>query len=319
MVSVCVPVFNGSPFIERCLKNILTQSYSNIEVLVIDDNSTDSSSEIIEEISKSDDRIIFNKNSNSLGLAANWNECLKKARGDWIKFQFQDDLMIRNTIQKMLDFSLQNQTLLTLSNRDYVFNTTDKKTINFYKKLRKLDSYIRDTRIVNPDEVVDIANKTLLQRNFLGEPIVGLFHRKLIKKYGYFNPKFYQLIDFEFWLRITSNMPFGFINEELNVFRVHNKSATAKTKQYKGFNRSSLDRLNIVRFILSDDLYQNYRLESEKLGYPIRNLLNDFLRKMVRKDGSLQIKKHLDDLLMPSLTLADKIAGVYKDFLHRNW
>ena len=90
LISVIVPCFNAEKYIERCLDSILKQTYRNIEVIVVDDGSTDDSAARIKEISKLDNRVkyVYQKNA---GVSAARNRGLDEAKGDKITFVDSDD------------------------------------------------------------------------------------------------------------------------------------------------------------------------------------------------------------------------------------
>ena len=80
-VSICIPVFNGEDTIEDTIKSAINQTYKNIEILVIDNKSTDRTAEIVSGIK--DERLVFYQNDTNLGMAGNWNE-----KGYWRLYSF---------------------------------------------------------------------------------------------------------------------------------------------------------------------------------------------------------------------------------------
>jgi glycosyltransferase involved in cell wall biosynthesis len=72
LISVCIPVYNGAAYLEDCLQSVIAQTYSNIEILLVDDGSTDDSISIIEKFSQKDSRIRLVRNQKNLGLTGNW-------------------------------------------------------------------------------------------------------------------------------------------------------------------------------------------------------------------------------------------------------
>ena len=93
LVSICIPVFNGEKFLKQCIDSCLAQTYSNYEVIVSDDHSTDGSEQIVRRLMQLEPKIKYYKNETNLGLVANWNRCIGHATGEWIKMLFQDDYM----------------------------------------------------------------------------------------------------------------------------------------------------------------------------------------------------------------------------------
>lgn len=101
VISVIVPIFNAERTLEKCLESICKQSYKNLEILLIDDGSTDNSSEIIKKFISKDKRIKTFKQQNS-GPAEARNLGLKKANGDYIAFIDADDYIKIDTYEKMI-------------------------------------------------------------------------------------------------------------------------------------------------------------------------------------------------------------------------
>lgn len=102
MVSVLVPAYNAEKTIKRCIDSIICQTYYNIELIVVDDGSSDETLSILSDYSKRDNRIVIKSQSNQ-GVASARNACLKEANGDYILYVDADDWIESNMIQRMVD------------------------------------------------------------------------------------------------------------------------------------------------------------------------------------------------------------------------
>ena len=91
-VSIIVPIYNTEKYLEECLKSIVTQSYPYLEIICVNDGSTDKSSEIIEKFAKNDRRIVVINQENK-GLSAARNVGTDKARGEYIMYVDADDFI----------------------------------------------------------------------------------------------------------------------------------------------------------------------------------------------------------------------------------
>lgn len=101
-VSVIIPVYNTAEYIEQCVQSVLEQSYNNIEVLIVNDNSTDNSLTLLKEMQAKDERIkIFNFDKR-VGVGAARNFAIKKAMGQFIYFLDSDDYLPENTIEYLI-------------------------------------------------------------------------------------------------------------------------------------------------------------------------------------------------------------------------
>lgn len=101
MISVIIPIYNAEKYLKRCIYSILRNTYSNIEVLCINDGSTDDSEEILQEIAKGDSRLKVFIQPNS-GVAVARNHGLDKATGDFIAFIDADDWIHKNYFEYLL-------------------------------------------------------------------------------------------------------------------------------------------------------------------------------------------------------------------------
>ncbi len=131
LVSVIIPVYNLELYIENCLKSITSQTYNNIEIICIDDGSSDSSAEKIRQLSEVDNRIHYFYQYNS-GVSAARNNGLQKAQGEYITFVDGDDYLHHQAIEILVDCAEKNDADIVVSdytqtkNLDYVANKTDK-------------------------------------------------------------------------------------------------------------------------------------------------------------------------------------------------
>src|SRR5437899_12562971 len=92
-VSICIPTYNGAAHLAPCLESALNQTWTDFELLIVDDASSDDTVAITEACAARDRRVRVARNPRNLGLVGNWNRCLELAKGTWIKFLFQDDLL----------------------------------------------------------------------------------------------------------------------------------------------------------------------------------------------------------------------------------
>src|SRR5260370_18406428 len=107
LVSICIPTFNADRWIQECLESALAQIYPRLEVLIIDDASTDETVELVRAVD--DKRIRVLVNEPNIGLVRNWNKCIEMARGEFIKFLVHDDILYPDCVQKMMRLLLSNE------------------------------------------------------------------------------------------------------------------------------------------------------------------------------------------------------------------
>ena len=101
LVSVVVPVYNVEKYVEKCINSIINQSYNNLEIIVVDDGSKDSSASMCDKIAMRDSRVkVYHKHNEGLGLTRNYG--MNRASGKYIMFVDSDDYIEENIIERML-------------------------------------------------------------------------------------------------------------------------------------------------------------------------------------------------------------------------
>lgn len=102
LISIIVPVYNGELFIEACVNSIVNQSYKNLQIIVVDDGSTDQTLTILKRLEQTDSRIKIVHQSNG-GVSKARNEGLKYVKGEWIIFVDADDTIAENYCKRMVE------------------------------------------------------------------------------------------------------------------------------------------------------------------------------------------------------------------------
>jgi len=125
IVTIIIPVYNTEKYLRECLDSIANQSYSALQVILIDDGSTDDSLKVCQEYALKDHRFEVVSKANS-GVSASRNIGLKRARGKWICFVDSDDILPENSIKVRVDALVQHSADLSVGN--YRFFGNDKKT-----------------------------------------------------------------------------------------------------------------------------------------------------------------------------------------------
>ena len=136
LVSVVVPVYNLEKYIENCLKSIVAQTYKNLEILCIDDGSTDGSARIIKEFAGTDERIKYFYQRNQ-GLSATRNEGIRISTGEYILFIDPDDFLHVEAVERFVQAALEEKADLVCSELKYVYN--NKISVN--SKISERDFY----------------------------------------------------------------------------------------------------------------------------------------------------------------------------------
>ena len=104
LVSVIIPVYNVERYLKKCIDSILNQTYKNLEIILVDDGSTDCSSKICDEYAKNDTRILVIHKANG-GQSEARNIGISESKGEYIFFVDSDDYIEYNAIETMLEIA----------------------------------------------------------------------------------------------------------------------------------------------------------------------------------------------------------------------
>lgn len=125
LVSIIIPVYNVEKYLEKCLDSIVSQSYSNIEVVIVDDGSTDSSLSILQEYAKKDIRLVLVSQENR-GLQRTRQVGLQLVKGEYVCFVDSDDSLEPRAIELMVNCALETKVDLVVSRINIETNKTKK-------------------------------------------------------------------------------------------------------------------------------------------------------------------------------------------------
>jgi len=127
LVSVIVPVYNVEEYLARCVNSILSQTYANLEVILVDDGAKDSSGRICDEFAEKDSRVRVIHKENG-GLSSARNAGIDIAQGDWLEFVDSDDWLEPDAVENLLSLALEHQVELVVGGRwDVSAKTGNKK------------------------------------------------------------------------------------------------------------------------------------------------------------------------------------------------
>ncbi|MHB8259107.1 MAG: glycosyltransferase family 2 protein [Bacteroidia bacterium] len=265
LISLCIPTYNGSNYLEACLQSIYAQTFTDFEILICDDCSTDNTVAIAKEFQKKDSRIKIYINEKNLGLVGNWNRCIELATGEWIKFVFQDDLILPTCLQEMIA-ATNNSTNMVVCEREFIFEAgTSEEIIKSYDSVPRMYQLVRDKDVqrISAKQLCDLIRK-YFPSNFIGEPTSIMFKKSIIEKIGFFNPLITQLCDLEYFLRIGILDGFVYIPAKLVSFRVHGSSTSQKNNTERYFTSVYSDRILLLCLLLYDLSYKNFRKNCTK-------------------------------------------------------
>ena len=265
-VSVIVPVYNTEKYLKNCIDSLLKQNFEDYEIIVINDLSPGNAEEIIN--SYNDKKIVYIKNKTNKGIGYNRNLGIKKAKGEYVCFIDSDDYVKEDFINKMYNYSKENN--LDLCVCDYV---------NVDEEGNKLKEFnLSDFCITNYEE----NNKILCEINLA--PWNKLYKKDMLVKNKIEFSETLKYEDLSFVaLSIKNSKKIGKINEQLNYYTIHKNSETT-TRDKRVFD--IFKQLDIVRNEYKSGKYLDELTVSVLLNYTIQQ------RYQIDKDTQ---SKFIDD------------------------
>ncbi|MBS1989139.1 MAG: glycosyltransferase family 2 protein [Cyanobacteria bacterium SZAS LIN-3] len=228
-VSVLLPVYNGAKYLGAAIESVLAQSRGELELIVVDDCSSDGSADIIAGYAAQDKRVRFERNQSNLGLFRNYNRALELSQGQFIKPFAQDDLLHPDCLALTVPH-LQNNSAVSLvtCGRNWVdaAGSVLRQVVPFPA------AGVRSGKLIITWSLITLTN-------FVGEPVVGLF-RAGDRGAGY-DPRYFHYGDLELWMRLLQKGDMYFVPDVLCSFRSHDLAATRHN------HRTMIDLLDAVR------------------------------------------------------------------------
>ena len=186
-LSIIISVLNARAVVESCIISILNQNYKDFELIIIDGGSTDGTVEILENYS---DRISFWISEKDTGIYNAWNKALARASGEWICFIGSDDILLPNSLTKLMV-------------------KAEYPKVNFISsRVMMVDN--------DGEEIGSIGKSWDFQNLSHGSGVVhcgALHHYSLFNEYGFFDDAYKIAGDFEFLVRVGKNIKSYFLNE----------------------------------------------------------------------------------------------------------
>ncbi len=249
LVSVIIPVYNAEKYIEEALLSILRQTYTNIEIIIIDDGSKDESEKIIKNINAKN--IQYVKNVKNIGVSATRNRGFELAKGKYIALMDADDISLPTRIEKQVTFLEKHHEYGLVSShyesfREHIFGVK--------RRIRKLST--------EPEKI----HTSLLFTNMLCCPSTMIRKEVLIKHDLHFDTSLQMAEDFDLWRRLSVVTKITNIDEVLLKYRKHKnnsiKNRTILDRDYTRVIIKSFKRLEIDIEELFDDRYRLKNIES---------------------------------------------------------
>lgn len=220
-VSVCIPTFNRAGMLRHSIESVLAQSFEDFELIVSDNGSTDETEQVVRSFD--DPRIVYTRNPKNLGILKNWNLCLAQAKGEFITFLPDDDLMMPENVAAKAGVLASDENLGLVHSK--------------YDVIDKQGRVIRQNENYGPDRTGD--GRDSLEEILLGmycpmnAPTV-MFRRSCYARLGDFidHPGIGLAFDYEYWTRIALYYGVAFLASPLIKWRIHEQALTKVELDY---------------------------------------------------------------------------------------
>jgi glycosyltransferase involved in cell wall biosynthesis len=225
LVSVVIPTYNQAHYLSDALRSVFSQTFTDWEIIIIDNYSTDNTKDIVEKFNR--DRIHYIKFQNNGSIAASRNLGIRIAKGKWIAFLDSDDCWYRGKLEISLANAEQDMSITVISTNEYrIDSRTGKKKVlvygpfskNFYKTLLLYGNRLS-------------PSATLVKKDFL------------VQNQIYFrtNSNYITVEDYDFWMLLArAHAKFSFINSIQGEYLIHNTNSSTREQLHQSSTISVL-------------------------------------------------------------------------------
>ena len=201
LISVVLPVFNGEKFLSKSIESVLNQTYQNIELIIVNDNSNDNTLNIANQYAEKDNRVKIINNPINKKLPASLNIGHNACKGDFITWTSDDNFYELDTLKILLDNLIKKEADVVYSN----FTLIDDK-----------DQKIREVTLPGIENLI------------FGNVIscCFMYRKEVYQRNNGYNEAYFLIEDYDFWLRASIHSKFYQINQSLYNYRKHEESLT---------------------------------------------------------------------------------------------
>jgi len=307
-ISILIPVYNRENLIEETVRSAINQTHSNIEIIVVDNQSTDKTWQVLEKLAREDERIKIFQNETNIGPVRNWKRCVDEARGKYGKILWSDDLIAPEFLGKTVPFLENDDVGFVFTGTEIFIDGTDKKSSRYF---------IGETGVYESEKYIE---GVLFNGNYPVSPGCALFRLKDLKKNLLVDIPNKVNSDFSmhaigndlliFLLTAYQYKNFAFVNDKLSFFRAHEGSISIQSNDGKlplhymlvkayfveNYRKDLVKRmntniwLNIKRFSngakkYNFDKIENFYVHNTNFGLDWSFLIYKVLKKILKKIG----------------------------------
>ena len=277
-ISVIMPAYNCESYISESIKSILGQTFSDFEFIIINDGSTDSTLDIINQFAKDDERIKIINHETNKGLIYSLNEGIDNAKGEYIARMDADDISLPKRFEKQVEYLDNHLDVGVLGGGGQNFGANN--DTNYSPEFVDLIELLRGVGFYHPS--VMIRTKIL--------------HKNNIR----YDSEYYLVEDHDLWARLLKYTKLRNLQEILIKYRVHSDSVSNKNRDLQQHNKSKIRR-RLLESISTNPYYQKKIMD---LACGISTTKEDYCYKILKK--------------IPLITIANKSTNKRIIYLFNN-
>ncbi len=291
-ISILLPAYNRPEYLKKTISSILQQSYSNFELIISDDKSPVNLTNVVKKFK--DKRISFYRQKKNLGFIKNWNFCIKKSKGEYIKIVGDDDILLKECLKKELDI-MQKSPNIDLLFSNYI--TIDQKGGVVNNNRHNINTF----RLFDHDQIengFDLIKNYFMGKRLIGLPTAVLFKKSLLSKTGLFDENIGCPADVDMWLRMAQFTDIYYADSVFVKMRWHGNNLSKALTQGPTLYKADFNVL-----------YKHYGSLKKRLTFMEKNkIFNIYSRKILGriKDNFKNIKyikQYLKDLIDLSMLI----------------
>ncbi|MFV0417115.1 MAG: glycosyltransferase family 2 protein [Dysgonomonas sp.] len=261
LVSVLIPCYNVEKYVEESVNSILKQTYTNLEIIAINDCSTDNTGNILQQLADKDSRITVVNNFKNLRLISTLNKGIELCRGEYIARMDADDISLPTRIEKEVDFLEKNKDHDIVSTQFYAFRS-DKPNKYDLNHSPQHDNELR---------------AYMLFRSGICHPAV-LIRKRIFSELGLkFEQQYLHVEDYALWSEAIYKTKIANLPEPLLLYRVHKNQVSSLNEELQTENKKEV-----------------FKIHCNHLGLPIDNKFIDIYASVAESIPSESSFKYLD-------------------------
>jgi len=207
LVSIVLPVYNGELYLKQAVESCINQTYTNWNLIIVDDASTDSTPSIIMSFVEKDKRISSIRHDKNRRLPSALNSGFNKATGEYFTWMSDDNIYSSNALKEMVIFLEENKAI------DVVYTN--------YTQIDAKGCVVQQVDVEVPEKIIyrNVVGACFLYKNTVHKSLNGYVEDVFLAE------------DYDFWLRAYQSFKFHRLQKNLYFYRVHNDSLSTKQKE----------------------------------------------------------------------------------------